>query len=286
MKETIFVTGAGGNVGSQVAKNLVKLGVKVRGAKLHHEKLESDLGIEYELFDFAEPQTWEACLKGVNKVFLMRPPHISNIKRDMLPFMKYLKEINIQQVVFLSVQGAEGNKIVPHYKVEQFCIQLGLPYTFIRPSFFMQNLTTTHLEEIRDEKIVFVPTGKGKTNFIDVRDIGEIAAKLFFDKKYINQGLTITGQKSFSYAEIAEELSKGLDQEIKFVNPGILRFIGYHQKKGRKLGMTLVMVALYSIVKLGKGNISTSTAEEILGRKPITLQQFIADHKQILQGSK
>ena len=52
---------------------------------------------------------------------------------------------------FLSVQGAESNPIVPHHRIERAICDLGLPYTLLRPSFFMQNLTTTHLPEIRDE---------------------------------------------------------------------------------------------------------------------------------------
>lgn len=285
MAAKCFVTGSTGNVGREVVEHLRIAGIPVIGAKRPGKNPPALEGVQFLDFDFTDSSTWEKCLDGVESVFLMRPPHISKIKRDMEPFMSYMKERGIRHVVFLSVQGAEGNKMVPHYDVEQTCISLGLPYTFIRPSFFMQNLTTTHLKEIRDDKMVFVPTGKGKTNFIDVRDIGEVMAKMLMDDEKIGKAYTITGEKSYSYKEIAEHLSIGLGEEIRFVNPGIPRFIARNLREGRKFMMTLVMVALYTVVKLGKGDITTDESEKILGRKTRSLDDFIADNRNLLKGS-
>lgn len=284
MKETFFITGATGNVGIEVVKHLLSKGQKVIASQ-HSEKVsEFRNNLVYRNFDFQEPGTWDACLQGVRKVFLMRPPHISKIKRDIYPFLKYLKTRDITQVVFLSVQGVEKNRIVPHYKIEKFLKELEIPYTFVRPGFFMQNLTTTHLPEIRDKQMVFTPTGKGRTNFIDVRDIGEIIALMFLDKKHLNKAYTVTGEKSYSYHEIASILTSGLGVNIEFINPHPIQFLRFHLRRGRKLAMTLVMLALYSVVKSGKGDISTTTSEEILGRKTIGLEEFIKDHKSLFFG--
>jgi uncharacterized protein YbjT (DUF2867 family) len=282
--DTIFVTGATGNVGKEVVKHLLEKGQRVIASKNTRVKIQDGENLSYRSFNFTDSNTWDACLDGVSKVFLMRPPHISNIKRDMYPFMKYMKDKGIKQVVFLSVQGVEKNKIVPHHKVEVLLQKLQIPYTFVRPSFFMQNLTTTHLQEIKDDKRVFVPTGKGRTNFIDVRDIGEIMALMFLDERHLNHAYTITGERSYSYREIADALTEGLGRNIAFINPNPLRFVAYHLKRGRKLAMALVMLALYSVVKSGHGDITTTTSEEILGRKTRSLKEFIQDHKSLLIG--
>ncbi len=71
----------------------------------------------------------------------------------------------------MSVQGAENNRMIPHHDIEQACNSLDLPYTFIRPSFFLQNLSTTHLEEIRDDPVVYTPTGKGDIFTPETREI-------------------------------------------------------------------------------------------------------------------
>lgn len=286
MKERFFITGATGNVGSEVVKNILKTDNEVIAAKLTDETRAGEGNLSYKNFDFTDESTWQPCMDGVSKVFLMRPPQMANIKRDMLPFMKFMKERGVTQVVFMSVQGAEKNKLVPHYKVEKYLEELELPYTFVRPAFFMQNLTTTHLPEIRDEHMLFVPAGKGRTNFIDARDIGEVIAKMFFDPVHINKAYTVTGERSYSYAEVAERLSSLLNVPVQFVDPNPIRFIAYHLKRGRKLGFALIMFALYSVVKSGNGDVSTNTTEQILGRKPRGLDSFIIDNKDLFLGKE
>lgn len=271
-----FITGASGNVGRYIVEGLEKESKEVLCAR--------EPGGPCADFDFINSDTWMPCMDGVNKVFLMRPPHISNIRRDMEPFLRFLKEIEITQVVFMSVQGADKNRKIPHYDIEQACISLELPYTFIRPSFFMQNLSTTHLNEIRDDSNVFTPTGKGKTNFVDVRDIADVAIRLLVDEGHIRKAYTITGDISYSYGEIADHLSKGLGRRIDFADPGPLKFVIHSLKRGRKLGMTLVMLYLYSRVKSGKGDITTTETGEILGRPPRSIDAFILEQKHIFNG--
>ncbi len=284
MKETFFVTGANGNVGKEVVRHLCERGQKVIASKRATSNQQDTQEITYRYFDFTDPTTWDACLEGVTKVFLMRPPHISKIKRDLCPFLNHLKQKQIQQVVFLSVQGAETNKIVPHHTIETCIQESGLPYTFVRPSFFMQNLNTTHLAEIRDTHTLMVPTGKGKTNFIDTRDIGQICALVFFDQRHLNQAYTVTGERSYSYQEVAEHLSQGLGFSITFTTPHPFRFIALHLKQKRGLAMVLVMLALYTVVRFGKGDITTDTTQELLQRSPISLDRYIADHKALFGG--
>ncbi len=284
MSALYFVTGAGGNVGKEVVRHLLEQGQRVIASKRETSKTEDMQDLTYKSFDFTDPTTWDTCLEGVTKVFLMRPPHISNIKRDMYPFLAYLKQKQIQQIVFLSVQGAETNTIVPHHKIETAIQKLGLPYTFVRPSFFMQNLETTHRTEIRDYHTLMVPTGKGKTNFIDVKDIGEICAKVFFDGRHINKAYTVTGKTSYSYQEVAEHLSRGLGFTVTFTNPNPFRFIAFHLRHKRKLAMVLVMLILYTTVRSGKGDITTETTQELLQREPKSLDGYIADNKALFGG--
>jgi len=285
MKGTYFVTGATGNVGRQVVRHLASAGHAVLGAGRPGSRPESEEGVRYIDFDFTDPDTWRTCLDGVDGVFLMRPPHIGNIKKDMEPFMQYMKTRGVGHVVFMSVQGAEHNRLLPHNAVEQACKALDLPATIIRPSFFMQNLTITHLVEIRDERTVYTPTGEGRTNFIDARDIGDIAARILLDPSHIGKAYTVTGARSYSYGQVAEELSVSLDDDIRFANPGPIWFIAAHLRKGRSLKMTLVMLFLYTTVKLGRGDITTNDAESLLGRPPRSLRDFLADYKGCLSGN-
>ena len=70
----------------------------------------------------------------------------------------------------------------------------GIPYTFIRFSFFMQNLSTTHAQDIKERNDLFIPSGKARISFIDTRDIGEIIGRCLVEKGHENKAYTIIHQ--------------------------------------------------------------------------------------------
>ena len=138
----VLVTGASGNVGSFVVKELLRMGEKVVTAGTDTKKLENMFGDKVNVvkFDFTEEMTFEDALNDVDRVFLMRPPHIGK-PQDLYPFIDALKLFDIKLVSFLSLMGVENNTIPPHYKIEKYIEKVGIPYAHIRPGFFMQNLS-------------------------------------------------------------------------------------------------------------------------------------------------
>lgn len=278
--QAILVTGAAGNIGSQVCRFLTGGERRVYAATRSPGRgADHFSGTIPRHFDLTDEATWAPALDGVSRVFLVRPPHIAHIKRDMYPFMRAMKQAAIEHVVFLSVQGAERNPVVPHHTVERALLDLELPYTFLRPSFFMQNLTTTHLPEIRDERRIFVPAGDGETNFIDARDIGEAAAMVLGDDRYRNRAYTLTGTRNYTYHEVAARLSSILGRPIRYEPARIFPFLAYQRSQGRTLGHALVMYALYSVTRMGRAGGPTEDFRAITGREPRSLDEFIDDHR-------
>ena len=168
----VLVTGATGSVGTEVAGQLLSRGESVKAAVRASRDGRVIEGAVPVTFDFQDPETFGAALDGVNRVFLMRPPHMADAKA-FRPFIEVMERAGIKQVVFLSVQGAGQNVFVPHHGIEVLLKKSTLAWTLLRPSFFMQNLSTTHASDIRDRDEIYVPAGRGRTNFIDVADIGE-----------------------------------------------------------------------------------------------------------------
>jgi len=99
----------------------------------------------------------------------------------MRPAIEYAVAHGVRHVVFLSLLGAERNPILPHTKIEKVLMASGAAWTMLRCGFFMQNLNTTHLADIREYDDLFIPAGGGKTSFIDVRDIGAVAARILME---------------------------------------------------------------------------------------------------------
>ncbi|MBK8781762.1 MAG: SDR family oxidoreductase [Anaerolineales bacterium] len=282
MSSPILVIGALGNVGAEVVKHLLNAGVKVRASDMSEEKIKARFGssVEAVRFDFTDPKTYEVTFKGVEKMFLLRPPHITNIKRDMYPSINAAKRAGVKHVVFLSLIGIESAKYVPHYKVETYLKEVNLQTTFLRCSFFMQNLSTTHRQEIKERNEIFVPVGKAKTSFIDARDIGAVAAVALTQTGHGNKNYDLTGSEALDYWQVTKILSEVLRREIQYKNPNPVYFLIETMQRGTPFMFALVMMGLYTSTRFGMAEPITTEVEKLTGRKPISFQEFANDYKE------
>jgi uncharacterized protein YbjT (DUF2867 family) len=282
MKPKILVLGALGNVGSEVVKSLLAQGVPVRAADIYPNKITERFRDEVEpvLFDFSRPETFSSTFSGIRRLFLIRPPQISNIQKDMVPALDAAKAAGVHHIVFLSIIGIEQNTVVPHYKVEQWLVNSGLDYTFLRSNFFMQNLNTTHRDEIRKKDEIFVPVKNARTSFLDVRDIGAVAAVVLTEPGHERKAYDLTGGEALDYYQVADIFSEVLERKIEYKNPSTLSFF-FRQLRGKSnLAFALVTTWLYSNTRNGMANVVTNDVEHLLGRKPISMRQYVLDNKE------
>ena len=277
----VLVTGASGNVGSYVIKELLNKGENVVAAGTNPDRLKKLFGDEVEAttFDFTDKSTFKEALRGVNRVFLMRPPHLGK-PEDLYPFIDAMKAEKVELVSFLSLMGVERNMIPPHHKIEKYIERVGLPYAHIRPGFFMQNVSGIHSVEIKEKNEIFIPAGKSKTSFIDVADIGlSIATLLHEPEKYKNTAHTITGPESLDYYQIAEILSEVTGKKITYKKPGLLKYRSYYiKKRGLDKNYVNVTVALYFMTRMGTAKMVTDEFYQLTGRKPRTFHQFASEN--------
>lgn len=281
MSAPILVIGALGNVGTEVVRQILARGGNVRAADMDVNKLRERLGdsVEAVRFDFTDPTTYEATFKGVQKMFYMRPPHITNIQRDMVPSMDAAKRAGVTHAVFLSLIGIESTKYVPHYKVETYLKAINMQTTFLRCSFFMQNLNTTHRREIKERNEIFVPVGKAKTAFVDARDIGAVAAVALLEDGHAGRNYDLTGSERLDYWEAARIMSEVLGRRITYRNPNPLYFLIETIRRGTPFMFALVMTGLYTSTRFGMAEPITDEVERLTGISPITFRQYVTDYE-------
>lgn len=275
--ETVLVSGATGNVGSAVVDALLAAGVPVRAAAENADRVRQRFGdrVQAVSLNFTDPGTWTAFV-GVRRMFLLRPPQLGKPKTQMLPSLEFARGAGVRHVVFLSLQGAEHNKVVPHAAVEDWLRGSGLDWTFVRASFFMQNLTTIHLTDIRDRDEIVVPAGRGATAFVDAVDVGDVAAAALLDPAaHRNRAWTPTGPQALTYQQIAGELTTVLGRPITYPRPGALRY-AWHAGRvlGMPWGMVAVTAAIYTVARLGRAGGLTDDVREVLGRAPKPFADF------------
>ena len=176
--------------------------------------------------------------------------------------------------------GVEHNTIPPHYKIEKFIENAGLPFAHIRPGFFMQNVSGIHALEIRDKDIIFIPAGKSRTSFIDAADIGLAIATILHDPdQFKNTAHTISGPEALNYFQVADVLSRLTNRKITYVKPGLLKYRNYYIKnRGLDKDYVNVTVALYIMTRLGTAKTITNEFFKLTGKKPRTFEDFARDN--------
>lgn len=281
MNDKVLVTGATGNVGREVVLSLQAMGTPVRAAvrSAASATRTPDESVETVLFDFGEPSTYASAFEGVNKLFLMRPPHISNVETGIKPVIDFAVNHGVAQIVFLSLVGAERNKLVPHAKVEALLEASGVPYTLLRCGFFMQNLDTTHRADLVEYSDIFIPAGQGATAFIDTRDIGAAAATVLSQPGHNNQAYVLTGSEALTYGEVSRMMTEELERPISYSNPSVVAFARRMRRRGYPWAHIAVMEAIYLTTRLGMAAGIAPDVARLLGRPPIPMRQYVRDYR-------
>ena len=283
MSATILVIGALGNVGTEIVKQLQVQWQKIRAADLSKEKLKErfDDTVEATQFDYCSPETHEATFRDVDKMFLLRPPQLTDVKRHMFPAIDAAKRSGVRHVVFLSLIGVDKLTFLPHSHVEQYLQKIGMQTTFLRCSFFMQNLNTTHRKELQERSEIFVPVGKARTSFIDVRDIAKVAALALTEEGHAGKTYDLTGSEGLDYWEVSRMMSEVLGRKISYRNPNPLYFLAETVRRGTPFSFAMVMTGLYLSTRFGMAKLITNDVERLTGHKPISFRQYVQDYREI-----
>ncbi len=273
---TILVTGATGNVGAPLVDALARQGVSVRAGSRHPGQADDPL-IDPVRLDFTDPSNWDDAFTGVEALFLVRPPTLTKPKRDLFPALARAVELGLRHVVFLSVQGVEKLKVVPHATIETWLRESGLSWTFLRASFFDQNLIAVHGPAVRERNELIMPAGRGRTAFIDTYDIAAVAALALTEpQRHRNRAYTLTGSEALTYGEVAGIMTAVLGRPIRYTQPGLVRYaLTAHARVGLPIDLVAMTSVIYTTARLGLAAGLTDDVSTILGRSPISMTEFV-----------
>lgn len=277
---TILVTGFSGKVGFEVARKLEEANLPFVCAVRDVPKAKAQYGDRFIFvpLDLSKPDTFAGALDGIDKLFLMYPPG-ENLK--FARFIESAKALGVNHIVYLSLKDVQMMPFVPHYKNEKLIKKSGVPYTFLRAGYFMQNLQDFLLKEIKANQRIFVPAGKGKTSFVDARDIAEIAVLAFKNTaEFAGQKPVITGNEAWDFYDVAKMMTEELGESYTYANPTVKEFKKYMVGSGADEAFINVVVGVHFPTKLGLAGGIKLDYEKLMGKAPTTMRQYLKDHRE------
>ncbi|GAC1643531.1 MAG: butenolide phosphate reductase ScbC [Herpetosiphon sp.] len=284
----ILVTGATGKTGGATIESLIKLGAPVRALVRDPGKFQTPDGVEVAVGHFEDAASLDAALKGVDKAYLVAGGEQQVAQESK--FIAAAMRAGLRHLVRLSVMGAEDpdSEVMRfganHRRMERAVRESGLPWTFLRPTGFMQNYLGQAAGIARQATFYSSLTPVARVAYIDVVDIGAVAAKALTEPGYEGQAYTLTGPDPLNDDEVAARFSAVLGRPIKHVEVPMAATRQSMLSNGVPEWNVDGLVELWTFYGSGGAATVSPDVERLLGRPPRSFNDFVRDHRAMFGG--
>jgi len=293
----ILVQGASGNTGCAIVQALITKNANVvAGVRDTNKQIRGNA--QAVKFDTGNVDEAVKALNGID-VLVVCPPGGTPSWEDRYRFAAAMGTIisrarqqNLKHVVMITIPGASSEATLfarQFYAIERVIAATGVGYTFLALQMFTDNFLAW-AQGIKQGTLQMQLSGKGKKAFapLTLTDIGEATANVALNYSAHNgKNYLLSGPQQFSADEIATEFARILGTPVEHVaidaDASKRAFCRLGFPEWQAEGMT----ELFSMAE-NRGDMlkPTPQLEQLLGRAPTTLSQWIRDHKTAFVGGQ
>ena len=235
--------------------------------------------------DMERPETLAKAVAGVDQIYLITPNGPTGA-RQARNVIAAAKAAGTPKIVRQSGFGTSKSRIIQHHEeIERELERSGLPYTVVKPTFFMQNVMMAAQTVASGTVAVYVPMKDGRLGMIDARDVADVALQVLKSEGHHGKTYVLTGPASISFHDVASALSKALGKEVSYVDapPEAAReaMVGM----GMPEWITDGFVELFEGFSQGFADSTTSTVEELTGHPARSFETFARDYAAVFGGT-
>jgi uncharacterized protein YbjT (DUF2867 family) len=277
-----LVLGATGTVGSQVTRELLGRGAKVRALTRDPGKA-AGLGPDVEVVkgDLIDPAALKGLFEGVDGAFIVNTVSPSESQEGLMAVSAAMTQ-KLKRVVYLSVQHADRAAHLPHFGakvgIEHAVKHSGIPYTILRPSNFFQN--DYWLKDVMLQRGIYPqPIGDKGVSRVDVRDIAEAAAIALINTGHDNKTYDVVGRRGMTGAETAKIWASALGRDVKYAGNDLTAW-----EKANETFLPPYLVYDFSLMyrHFQEHGLLATSAEvaaitKVLGHSPRSFEDFAAE---------
>lgn len=284
-ESALLVTGAAGRTGGYAAQLLLERGHRVRALVHRFDDRAAtlrDRGAEVVVGDLNDIVGVREAAEGARAAYFVYP--ISpGLLEATANFAQAAEEAGVTAVVNMSQisarRGAASDAARIHWLGERILDWSPIAATHLRPTYFAEWLTTFGAKGIRDEGVLRLPFGNGRHAPITAEDQGRvIAAILEHPEEHADQVYPLFGAVEMTHYQIAEAISEALGRPVRYEPADIPTWIESIKAQGFPdfLAQHLSNVAVDYQNGIFAG--TNDLVEQIGGKKPTTVQEFITAH--------
>ena len=239
--------------------------------------------VEVVVGNFAQPETFEQTLTGIDSALLLTPSSPEQVEWER-NFITTAKHAEVPHIVKFSVIGADAHASEQllrwHGQSERILADAGIAATYLHSNFFMQNVFA-FVPSIVAQGAFYVPQKDGRVSLVDTKDIAAVAATVLTEPGHEGKEYTITGAEALTYDDVATVLSTTLEKSVKYVDVPPEAAAQGLREGGVPGWYADALVELYVAASQGRFASVTHTIADITHRQPTSFTQFVHEQKAI-----
>jgi NAD(P)H dehydrogenase (quinone) len=220
----IVVTGATGQLGRLVIAALLKKvpPAQIVAAVRNVEKAKdlAALGVQVRKADYNQPASWDAALKGSDKVLLISSSEIGQRAKQHQSVIDAAKRAGVKLLAYTSVLRADSSVLglaEEHRETEADIRASGVPYVFLRNGWYTENYAMG-IPTALSLGAVYGCAGNGRISSAARADYAEAAAVVLTSEGQAGKTYELAGDSAYTLSEFAAEVSRQSGKSINYVN--------------------------------------------------------------------
>jgi NAD(P)H dehydrogenase (quinone) len=220
----IVITGATGQLGQLVIKALLKKvpasGIVAAVRNVAKAKDIAALGVHVRHADYTKPETWDAALKGADKVLLISSSEIGQRAKQHRSVIDAAKRTGVKLLAYTSVLRANTSPLglaAEHRETEAAIRASGVPFVMLRHGWYTENYTAG-IPNALAHGAVYGCAGDGRIAAATRADYAEADVAVLTAENQAGKIHELAGDTSFTLTELAAEISRQSGKNIGYVN--------------------------------------------------------------------
>jgi NAD(P)H dehydrogenase (quinone) len=225
---SIVVTGATGNLGGLAVDALLRRGAEpdsviAVGRNTERLELRAERGVRTVAIDYQDRDSLQSAFEGAEKLLLVSGSDIGQRVEQHRNVVESAARAGVELLVYTSILRADSATQLlagEHQATEELLSSSGIPHVLLRNGWYFENYTSQIPSYLENGAIVGA-AGEGRISGASREDYAEAAAAVLTNSDQAGAVYELGGDRAFTMAELAAELSRQTRRDIAYRNLGV-----------------------------------------------------------------
>jgi uncharacterized protein YbjT (DUF2867 family) len=237
--------------------------------------------------DLEQPTSLDAALDGVTRALLISPLHPRQVEWQG-NFVEAARRAGAVHIVKLSGLGTALDSPLRsgrwHAQTERHIAAAGLPWTYLHPPFFMQNLLRS-AAAIAAQGVLVASMQAGKIAMVDARDVAAVAVAALTSDGHVGKTYMITGPEALSFQEVVQKLAAATGRPVIYQDVPLATVRQEMVATGLPAWLVEVRMEFATALRDGYAAAVTGSVQTVTGQPARTFDAFVREHAALFRGA-